>query len=333
MKIFITGGSGFIGTNLVQYYIDKGYEVLNYDIATPQNDDHNKVWVEGDILDYNKFNNEVLNFSPDYFVHLAARTDMLENRDIINGYAENIKGVEITLQIVNKVPSIKRILFASSRMVCEINHVPTDYDDYCPPNYYGLSKVIGERLVKNSNIDKEWVIFRPTSIWGPWFDSPYIIFFNTIKKGLFFKISNQNPHKSFGYVGNSIHQINSLLFANKDDVDQETFYLCDYPPLILNEWAQLINDKLGKSKILTLPIIFLKPLALIGDFLLKLGWNRVPITSFRLDNLITNMTYPTDNLQKVVGDLPYALEESVNNTVNWMKKNKNRDKLAGKKIN
>lgn len=333
MKIFITGGSGFIGTNLVSYFLNLNWEVVNYDIREPQNPDHRPYWIEGDILDYSHYSKQVKTFSPDYFVHLAARTDILENKDLINGYAENIKGVEHTIAIIRQTESLKRVLFASSRMVCKIDHVPENEDDYCPPNLYGLSKVIGERLVKTAHLNCEWSIFRPTSIWGEWFDSPYIIFFRTIQKGFYFNISGYNPFKSFGYIGNSVYQIHKLLMADQALIQSKTFYLCDYPPLFVNEWANLINQQIGKRKIWTVPFAILKPVAMIGDRLLKMGWNRVPITSFRLSNLISNMEYDTQSLQEICGALPFSLEQGVLNTTQWMQHHKNRDKLAGRKMN
>ena len=53
-RILITGGSGFIGSNLVRYFHDKKHDVLNYDINKPKDVLYNDKWFEGDILDFNK---------------------------------------------------------------------------------------------------------------------------------------------------------------------------------------------------------------------------------------------------------------------------------------
>jgi nucleoside-diphosphate-sugar epimerase len=47
MKAFITGGSGFIGTNLVADLSSDGVEVLNYDRSPPLDPGHRPYWVEG----------------------------------------------------------------------------------------------------------------------------------------------------------------------------------------------------------------------------------------------------------------------------------------------
>ena len=49
MKVLVTGGSGFIGTNMVALLIEYGFEVVNYDIRKPKLNSHLKFWVEVDI--------------------------------------------------------------------------------------------------------------------------------------------------------------------------------------------------------------------------------------------------------------------------------------------
>lgn len=327
-KILITGGSGLIGTNAVEYFLNKEHTVLNYDIRSPQNISHNHCWTKGNINNKKHYSEVTQKFTPDYFIHLAARTDLLEKKDLINGYRTNIEGVKNTIEVVNEVNSIKKVLFASSRLVCKIDYTPKNFDDYCPPNLYGESKVLGEKMVKSANINKEWAIFRPTSIWGPWFDSPYIIFFRTIQKSMYFHPGHYNPNKSFGYVKNSIYQLDKLIHANEGLINHKTFYLCDYPPLNLKIWAELIRREMHSKKIPTYPVSLLKIAAIAGDFLQKLGWRRVPLTSFRLMNLTANMVYNTSDLESICGKLPYDLETGVKETVQWMNTYQNRDKLA-----
>jgi hypothetical protein len=50
-RLFVTGGSGFIGTNLVQFLVDRGCEVLNFDCKVPLNSHHGKYHHRGELLD------------------------------------------------------------------------------------------------------------------------------------------------------------------------------------------------------------------------------------------------------------------------------------------
>ncbi len=204
-------------------------------------------------------------------------------------------------------------------MVCRIAYQPASDEDYCPPNLYGESKARGEVLVRGAGLDCEWVIFRPCSIWGPWFEIPYRTFFLSIARGRYFRPGDHDPRKSFGYVGNTIYQIDRLLHAPREQINRRTIYVCDYPPLRLSEWANMIAKALGSAPIRTLPYPVLKIGAAAGDLLKKCGWQEPPLTSFRLNNLITDMVYDSSPLEEICGDLPYSLETGVADTVAWLR--------------
>ena len=51
MKILITGGSGFIGTNLTDYYVRKGWNVKNVDVKAPKQVEMTSIWTQCDITD------------------------------------------------------------------------------------------------------------------------------------------------------------------------------------------------------------------------------------------------------------------------------------------
>ena len=76
MRIVVTGGSGFIGTNLIEYFISVGADVINLDIAKPRNKDHLPYWQAVDLLDAASLKEAIQSFNPDYILHMAARTDL-----------------------------------------------------------------------------------------------------------------------------------------------------------------------------------------------------------------------------------------------------------------
>ena len=90
-RIIVTGGSGFIGTNLIQHCSDLGHEVLNIDIRHPKNPAAPGFFVQADILDPPLLIETVRDFDPQYIVHLAARTDLDGTSD--RDYPANIEGV------------------------------------------------------------------------------------------------------------------------------------------------------------------------------------------------------------------------------------------------
>jgi len=328
LKIHITGGAGFIGLNLALYLQTRGYQVSASDVRSrPQVLSAEIHYASADLLDAEGLANLLADVRPDVVVHLGARTDLHGAGPA--DYAANTDGVRNLIAACRCCPKLRRVLFASSRMVCRIDYVPTDFSDYCPPNAYGQSKVEAEQIVKTDNLGFEWSIFRPTSIWGPHFDIPYRTFFDQIRSGRYFHPGKFNPGKSFGYVGNSVFQIDKLIEAPADKVQGRTFYLGDYSPIHLREWADMIAAKSNPPrKILTAPMLLLRAGARVGDLLSWAGMkDRFPLTTFRLNNLITDMIYPQlEDLEAITGALPYSLEAGTDATIKWLDMDCNRSR-------
>lgn len=318
-RILVTGGSGFIGTNVLATFEQAGHQLLNIDIAPPRCAAQAHLWREVDIRDAAALTAAVQDFAPDYVLHLAARTDM--DGKTLEDYDANIGGVRNVIAAVKATPGIRRTIFMSSRLVCQIGYMPTSDTDYNATTVYGQSKVEGEKIVRAEAAGHfPWLIMRPTSIWGPWFDVPYRNFFDALRRGIYVHPTRREILKSYGYVGNSVHQIETMLMKAADDaVLGKTFYMCDYPPLEVRDWAALICSELGVRHAPSLPYGMMKMMALCGDMLKACGWLSVPLTSFRLNNILTEMVHETAELEALCGALPYSLEDGVKETCAWLK--------------
>lgn len=237
IKVLITGGSGFIGTNLIRFLLERGsYKVKSVDLATPKIESHKAVWECVDIRDNGALAILFEVFSPDMVVHLAARTDL--RGATLEDYDSNTLGVENLIAVIKKTPSVKRVLFASSMYVCRPGYQPADMDDYDPHTVYGESKMLTERIIKGAELSVPWVIFRPTSIWGPWFSEPYIDFFKIVLGRKYFHLGKRACSKTYGYIENSVRQIEVLLEADIDRVNGRLFYIGDWPAYNISEWAE-----------------------------------------------------------------------------------------------
>jgi len=321
-RIVITGGSGFIGTNLIDYLYKKNFQIVNIDTKSPRNPDQIIYWNQLNILDYQELKKKLSEFNPNFICHLAARTDLL-GKTLLE-YDENINGTRNLIKASKELSSLEKIIFFSSRMVCPIGYQPKSEFDYNPPNKYGESKVLGEKIVREElkKSDCSWIILRPTSIWGPWFDIPYKNFFDLIKSNKYYHPGNKKIEKSFGFIGNSVYQIYSLLKNNDESSNYKTMYLADYCPIDLERMANSIQKEFNSKNIKRAPIIILKLLAIIGDVLKVLGYSNPPLTTFRLNNLLTNMIYESKELRTIANELPYSMEEGISITCKWMIKNK-----------
>ena len=135
-KILITGGSGFIGTNLIAYLLIKNtYRLLNLDREMPKITEHQSIWKQVDLCDKDALKKIVIDFSPEYVIHLAARTDLRGKE--LKDYDTNMLGVSNLLDVLELIPNLKRVIFASSMYVCIPGYMPKSFEDYAPHTLYG----------------------------------------------------------------------------------------------------------------------------------------------------------------------------------------------------
>ena len=322
MNILVTGGSGFIGTNYIEYLLNlENVKFLNLDKAIPRNPAHKPYWTDCDLLNAIAVKEVVRKFSPTHVVHLAAETGVDKKK--LNEFAANIEGVENLISALNEVGTVQQALFTSSLLVCKMGYIPKHDTDYLPSTIYGESKVKGEIIVRNANIDQYlWTIIRPISIWGPWGEEPYRNFFKAIAQGWYFHIGSGHYRRSLGYVGNTVHQIHHMLLAPAEKVDKKIMYVADDQPTDLYDMANMIGEAIGARKIFHIPLWMAKLAALIGDMCKIIGWQTVPISSFRLNNIRTEYIFDLSPIINISGPLPINMETGVKQTVQWLREMK-----------
>lgn len=313
-RILVTGGSGFIGTNLlISLLKERKYILLNIDINPSPVEDIQEITELCDIRDRDRIEALISKFAPDYIVHLAARTDL--NGKTLSDYSSNTVGVKNIVECAKKLPFLKRILITSSMLVCKVGYQPTSEYDYCPSTIYGESKVETERITKDANLTCSWGFLRPTSIWGPWFKVPYRTFFDMVRAGHYFHIGHKSCTKTYGYVGNAVYQIKSILFNNMAARQGEVYYLGDNPTDI-EEWANEIAFEDNRT-ILRMPYGLIKMAALVGDTLGVCGIS-FPMTSFRLKNMTTDNVVNLSTTDIVAPNRPYTRIEGIKETLSWL---------------
>tara|TARA_B100000900_G_C20527472_1_gene694846 strand:+ start:135 stop:1181 length:1047 start_codon:yes stop_codon:yes gene_type:complete len=168
MRILVTGGAGFIGTNVILSAIERGHTVLNIDCLSYAGSLKNLISVEShpkysfektDIRDQVKIHNILENFQPDYIFHLAAESHV--DRSIDSAFtvlSSNIMGTCTLLDECSKY-WIKKgrpnhfifhhistdEVFGSVKNDIKFNE-ETKYD---PLNPYSVSKASSDHLVRS----------------------------------------------------------------------------------------------------------------------------------------------------------------------------------------
>ncbi len=318
-RVLITGGSGFIGTRVHVELLKRGFDVLNIDKQPPRLPNLQHAYKQCDIMNREALQGIATTFAPDFLIHLAARIDLNETKDL-SGYSANMAGVENVIAALRKTPTIRMSVFTSSQLVCHVKHTPVSEFDYCPTTLYGQSKVQTERIVRREHGDsKSWCLVRPTTIWGPGMSAHYQRLLRMIQKGRYFHIGSRPLRKTYGFVGNAAYQLCQLLEANPTFTNGKVLYIADYEPISLREWTTGLQQALNAPKIRTIPEGLARRLARLGDLLVSCGLTSFPFTSFRLDNVLTEAYFNLEPTKAACGPLPYSTAEGLTETANWFR--------------
>lgn len=163
-KLLIIGGSGLVGSTLVNYSMDDYETILTYNKNKPKNQN-----LKSFHIDLLKNKNEILDLiqtiEPNFIVHTAAHSsvDLCEtNHDLANELH-----VDVTKDIANICSKIKsKLIYLSTDAVFDgyskINY--SESDKPAPVNYYGLTKLNAEKIILNSS--NQNVILRTAVIYG-----------------------------------------------------------------------------------------------------------------------------------------------------------------------
>ncbi len=315
MKVFLTGGSGFIGTHLRLFLETKGIDVVYFDKREPKIISKSK-YIKGDIRDYNKLLESMAECSVVF--HLAAEwDDFIEDSNLY--YDVNVNG---TQQVINaaKALSINKIINYSSVSVygefegeCEENSTPLK-----PVNHYGKSKLQAETLFDEwFEVDNTISIIhlRPSVVFGVNNYGNIYRLINQIASGKYFHISKGTSKKSITYVENLVEA--TLFLYNNMKPGIEVYNYSDEPHHSSIQISNTIAKALGKKEPLTLPYWIALVVAIPFDFLIWMTKKNFPISTMRVRKYCTQ----TLNNSKKIIDLgfkpKYSSKEGLNITVKW----------------
>lgn len=323
MKVFLTGAGGFIGTSLVMALEKEGHEICNYDRAEPICPELLDFWVQGDLMDPSKLKETMVDFAPDWVIHMAARTDCDENTTVEEGYQENTKGTSNLLAAVKSCPSVTRLMITSSQYVCGPGRQPENDEDYFPATVYGWSKVETEKLTRAADLSCTWTITRPVNIWGSYHARYCREFWRIAAAGLYFHPNVPAPTRTYGYIGNVVWQIMGILRAPSEKVHRKVFYVGDQP-IAIDRWTIGFVKALRGKEPPRISYFVIKGLALAGDVISFFIRRPFFITSSRLRSMTTDYLSPIDDTVDLLGEAPYSLEEGIRETAEWYNKQRKK---------
>ena len=271
-KIIITGGCGYIGTVLSEFFLKKNFEVTSIDFLKFGDEglQHLKNYkkfknISDDFDNFKKYN-EIFN-NCDYVIHLASVSGMPSCKKFKkeSNYI-NYVATKKFFTFLKKFGNIKKIILASSTSVFGNKTSTSNELSKCKPiSEYGFQKLNCEKFVKKNINDKRFLILRFPTIFGysprMRYDLTIHEFARYLKYDLSFDIYNFNsvkPYCEINDLSNIIYKFTLQKYRSKFNlfcVGHENFNLSkkDILNILLKNIKNSsknykITNKLGKDK-------------------------------------------------------------------------------------
>lgn len=176
MRIIVTGGAGFIGSHIVDRYLELGHELLVVDNlwshggGRRENVPARAAFAQLDIRD-DELSHHFLKFKPEVVCHHAAQHSVaIGSRDPKYDAQVNVLGLLNVLEAASKAEARKVIYASSGATYGTPEHLPIDErTPQLPESPYGITKMIGEhylRFYKNER-GLDFTSLRYANVYGP----------------------------------------------------------------------------------------------------------------------------------------------------------------------
>ncbi len=288
MKIYITGSSGFVGSNILRENVD--FHFVKYKRGTqPEIGDVNAV------------------------LHLAGKAhdtrSKLDDQDYYNVNTEFTKRVfDLFLNSNAKV----FILLSSVKAAAgNCPDILTEESKASPTSIYGKSKLLAENYILSKSIpeNKRVYILRPTMIHGPGNKGNLNLLYKVVSNGIPWPLGSFENSRSFCSISNLNFVIRELIY--REDIESGIYNVCDDRPISTVELIEIISDVLAvRIRIWKLPKVLIKYLAKVGDIL------QLPLNSERLEKLTESAVVSNLKLVEALGkQLPMDSREGITRTI------------------
>lgn len=244
MKVTIIGGSGFVGTRLMDVLKPQAdFHITNID--KQQSRFFPESTVLADVLDKKRI--ITLLKGTDVVILLAAehRDDV---RPVSRYYEVNVQGMRNVLEAM-QANGISRIVFTSSVAVYGLDKAnPSETFPADPFNHYGKSKWQAEQVLQQwyaKHAGWSICVIRPTVIFGERNRGNVYNLLHQIARGHFLMVGRGNNKKSMAYVGNVVAFIRFLL---ENQVEGHVIYnYVDKPDMNMNELVEHVGKTLNRK--------------------------------------------------------------------------------------
>ena len=317
MKVTFIGGSGFVGTRLIELLKEDSTnysKIKNIDLL--QSHFHPEVTEIGDVREQACMDEKLQD--TDCVILLAA-----QHRDDVHPtslyYETNVGGMEKTLKAMEK-NGVKRIVFYSSVAVYGLNKKnPNEEHPADPFNHYG--KANGKQKwyyrdgIKHTLIGISTSFVLPLSLVNGTGGNVYNLL-KQIASGKFLMVGNGNNKKSMAYVGNIV-AFTKFLMENKT-TGYNVYNYIDKPDFNMNELVGHVSKVLNKHIPTTHFPYWLGMLGGYGfDLLAKITGKKLTVSSVRVKKFCATTEFDATKVKETGFKAPYTLGEGLARTLEF----------------
>ncbi|MDP8257781.1 MAG: NAD-dependent epimerase/dehydratase family protein [Candidatus Alcyoniella australis] len=322
-QALVTGGRGFIGSQLVRTLVRGGWQVRVLDLPTTPHDALQGVEHEfygADITDPQSFGAAFKGV--DAVFHLAAIPRDWGPAKLF--FAVNRDGTRNVLQAAIDA-GVERFVQMSSLAVHKYRpYFEADENAPCDATYppYATSKIAAERIVRDYQ-DRgliQTTIVRPGMvIFGPWDRMAFVPMVDALRKGQFGFVNGGRGRFCYSYVENLTAGM--VRAAKSEEAAGGTFVLADDGAISWREYATAICDALDfKQSKLSLPYPLLVPLAgamHLGAHLVR-SKAGPPLTLYRIKVASCDLHWSNAHAKQVFGyDPTVGFAQGLQRTIDW----------------
>ena len=307
-RILITGITGFVGSNLVEFLKSEPSVQLFGFSRNPKE----AVGRIPNIDFIPRISAEVLDrYMIDTMIHLAGIAHDLSGKFAKEDYERvNYRWTTEVFDAFSKA-NCKRFVFVSS-IKAIVDHSDREIDEETKPrplSDYGISKRNAEEYLSNHKRNHQQVyILRPCLIHGPGNKGNLNLLYRFVKSGLPYPLAAFDNRRSFLSIENFCFVVNSIV---KEKLEEGAYLIADDELISTLELVQLIGEIKGKRvRLLNIPTGIIKGLAKLGS------WLHVPFNKSTLVKLTENMMVSNRKLSVNLGSkLPVSAREGLIRTI------------------
>jgi nucleoside-diphosphate-sugar epimerase len=280
--VAITGGTGFVGSHLVDTLCAAGVvpRVLVRDLASPRWIASAPVdWVRGSLEDSESLKRLVVGAGT--VLHLAGVLRAGREKDFDRG---NRLGTARLVAAIQESRPQPRTVYVSSLAAVGPSGDPAGSDpkvDPAPISGYGRSKLAAEAEVRAIDGDGWWCILRPPAVYGPR-DTDVFEFFRMASRGLV-AVPGGERWLTVAWVGDVVR----ATLASVTAPPGKTYHLGEPEPMRLETLIDELCRAGGvRRRLLRVPSFAISGLGAAGSVLQRFGLNRVPLTRDKARELL-----------------------------------------------